>query len=258
LKGSFMVLAKTIVGFAFTIFCMFAYIPIGIPAFILSFFWLKKPMAWVIYKIAQGWARVIIFISGCSMEIEGRENIPMKGGVCFASNHVGIFDIVLALAYVGRPFGFIAKKELLIVPMLNLWIFLLGGLFIDRRNLRKALKTINLGIQKIQKDGGMLIFPEGTRSRGRGLLPFRSGSIKLATQSRSPIVPMAITGSYDVFEKNYRLNSVPVRLVFCRPIVTRDMNAEDRRHKLADEVRSVIETVLAEPLNKNLPQLQNE
>ena len=161
------------------------------------------------------------------------------------SNHVGVFDIVLALAYIGRPFGFIAKKELIFFAALGLWIHLLGGLFIDRKNIKKALKTINLGIRKIQNGEGMLIFPEGTRSKGRGLLPFRSGAVKLATQSLAPIVPMVITGSYDVFEKNYLVHSVPVNLIFLPPINTADMSPDERRHKLADQVYSIIEEKIA-------------
>ena len=240
-----MVFVRTAAAFAFTILCLFGYIPVALPAFILSFLGLKEPMAWVNYRLAQGWARGSIFITGCKLTVEGREHIPKTGGVCFVSNHMGIFDIVLALGYSGRPFGFISKKELLYVPMLDLWIHMLGGLFIDRKNIRKAVKTINIGIRKIKQGGSMLIFPEGTRSKGRGLLPFRSGAIKLATQSLAPIVPMAITGSYDVFEKHHLVHSVPVRLVFCPVIITADMSPDERRHQLADQVRSIIEEKLA-------------
>ena len=240
-----MSLARTIFGFALTIFALVGLLIIGIPAAILSFLGLKKSMAWAIYRAAQVWAKMIIAITGCTMTVEGREHVPLKGGVCFVSNHVGIFDVVLALAYAGRPFGFIAKRELALLPFLNLWVYILGGLFIDRKNIRSAIKTINFGIQKIQKGGGMLIFPEGTRSKGRGLLPFRSGAIKLATNSLAPIVPIAISGSYEVFEKEYRVHPTAVRVVFCPPIHTADMSPEERRHALADQVRDTIEAALA-------------
>ena len=227
-----------------TIFTIVVFTLFGLVSFVLSFLGLRKPMSWFTYKIAQYWARCIIFITGCTMEVEGRENIPPGGSVCFVSNHVGLFDIVLALAYAGRPFGFIAKKELLFLPFINIWISMLGGLFIDRKNIRKAVKTINLGIEKLQNGWNMLIFPEGTRSKGRGLLPFRSGAIKLATNSLAPIVPIAIAGSYDVFEKDYRVHAVHVRMIFCPVINTAEMSSDDRRHKLADQVRSVIEAAL--------------
>ena len=239
-----MILIKTILAFAVTILTIVIFTPFGLLLFVLSYLGLRTPISWVTYRIAQGWARIIIRVTGCTMQIEGRENIPQRGGFCFVSNHVGIFDIILILAYAGRPFGFIAKKELMLVPFINTWISILGGLFIDRKSIRKAIQTINRGIKKIQDGGRMLIFPEGTRSKGRGLLPFRSGAIKLATHSLAPIVPIAITGSYEVFEKHYRVHAVPVRVVFCPPIITADMSPEDRRTKLADEVRSTIEAAL--------------
>jgi len=235
---------KTLSVFVVTALAMVLLLILGLPAFVLSFLGLRKPMTWLVYRLAQGWARGLILLTGCTMEVEGREHIPPKGSVCIVSNHVGIFDIILALAYIGRPFGFIAKKELLLIPLLNVWIYILGGLFIDRNNIRKAINTIKLGIEKIQKGDGMLIFPEGTRSKGRGLLPFKSGAIKLATHSSAVIVPVAITGSYEVFEKNKRVNAASVRVVFCPPIVTADMNPEDRRKNLSEQVRSKIEAAL--------------
>jgi len=237
-------MVKTIAAFAVTIFVLILCTPIGIVCMVLSVLGLKKPMSWVVYKIAQIWARIIILVTGCDMDVKGRENIPPKGGVCFVSNHVGIFDIILALAYSGRPFGFIAKKELLFLPFIDVWIYMLGGLFIDRVNIRKAKKTIDHGIEKLQKGWSMLIFPEGTRSKGQGLLPFRSGAIKLATNSLVPIVPIAIAGSYEVFEKDYRVHGVPIKMVFCPVINTSELSAEDRRHLLPDQVRSIIEAAL--------------
>lgn len=237
-------LVRTIIAFLFTFFCLVILFPVGLLGFLLSLLGPKKQMAWVVYSVAWLWGKGIIFISGCSLTVEGKENIPRQGSVCFVGNHQGYFDVILALANIGRPFGFIAKKELILVPFLDIWILLLGGLFIDRKNIRQAIRTMNSGIQKIRDGGSMLIFPEGTRSRGRGLLPFRSGAIRLATHSLAPIVPMAISGSYEVFEKNKLLHPVPVRIAFCPPISTADMSIEERRHNLVDQVRSAIEGAL--------------
>ena len=244
---------RTIIGFGFTIIVMLCFVPFGFCAFLLGFLGLKKQMSWFTYGIAMFWASCIIKVTGCSMTVEGRENIPKTGGVCFVSNHVGIFDTVLALAYIGRPFGFIAKKELIFLPFINMWIHILGGLFIDRKKIRKAVKTINNGIKKIQRGASMLIFPEGTRSKGRGVLPFKSGAIKLATSSLATIVPIAISGSYDVFEIDFRVHPAPVRIVFCPPVITADMSAEERKQKLADNLRSIIEEALDTKQSSHVP-----
>jgi 1-acyl-sn-glycerol-3-phosphate acyltransferase len=218
--------------------------PLGIITFLCRFTPLKKPMAFMIYKIAQGWARFLIFAIGCDLTVTGREYIPKKGGVCIVSNHVGIFDIVLALAFVGRPFGFIAKKELALIPFLNLWVLLMGGFFIDRKNNRKAIATINRGITRIKEGEAMIIFPEGTRSKGRGLLPFHPGSLKLASKSCVPAVPMAIAGSYDVFEKTGRVYGVPIKVAFAPPIDTAALPVEERKQTLSDQIYRIIEAAL--------------
>jgi 1-acyl-sn-glycerol-3-phosphate acyltransferase len=235
---------KTAFIFLITGLTVVILMPVGCVVFIVSFLGLRRLTAFLMYKIAQGWARMIIFLTGCPVAVTGRENIPAAGGVCFVSNHGSIFDILLALAYIGRPFGFIAKKELVFLPLLDMWIFMLGGLFIDRKQPRKALKTINTGIKRLRAGGGMLIFPEGHRSRGEGVLPFRSGAFKLATQSGVPIVPVSIRGSYDVFERKGLIDAVPVGLVFGAPISTGAISPENRRQILADQVKAVIEAGL--------------
>jgi 1-acyl-sn-glycerol-3-phosphate acyltransferase len=235
-----MAFIKTIAVFFVAGFTLLCLVPFGCLGFILSFLGLKKPMAWFMCKAAQYWGRLLIACTGCSVEVRGRENIPLNGGLCFVSNHGSIFDIILALAYIGRPFGFIAKKELLLIPFLNMWISLLGGLFIDRKQPRNALKTISRGIQSLKAGGAILIFPEGRRSRGEGLLPFHPGSFKLATQSGVPVVPVSIAGSYAVFEKNRRVSAVPVRIAFGLPVAVEDIAPENRKRLLADQVHAMV------------------
>jgi len=212
--------------------------------FILQILGFKRFVSFGFYKLGQTWAKLIIALIGCPMTVSGRENIPNGGGLCFVSNHAGIFDIMLALAYAGRPFGFVAKKELLFLPGINLWILLLGGLFIDRKRPKKALKTINNGIKRIKQGAAMLIFPEGTRSRGQGIAPFRSGSLKLATQSEALIVPMAISGSYDVFEKTGKVRAVPVYVSFLPVVNPAELPPEDRKQLLAEKLHDLIAGVL--------------
>ena len=237
----------TICVFAYVIFSVVFLIPFGTLTMILFILGLRKSMNLVNYRIAQGWARILIKIACCPVTAAGRENIPCKGGVCFVSNHDGYFDIVLTLAYCGRPIGFIAKKELIFLPFFNFWIYMLGGLYIDRGNLRKATRTINKGVQRIKAGGGMIIFPEGHRSKGRGLLPFHPGSLKLATMAEAPIVPIAVSGSYNVFEKKSRIVSSPLTITFCPPISTEGLPAQDRKLILSDRIYSVIK----EQLEKN-------
>ena len=204
--------------------------------------WKLRPV--ILHRFAERWSLILIYLTGCKATVLGRENIPREGGLCFVSNHGGVFDIALLLAHTGRPFGFVAKKELLWIPILNMWIPMLGGSYIDRKNLRKGLKTINQGISRIKSGGAMLIFPEGSRSRGRGLLPFHSGSFKLATQAQATIVPVALAGGYEVYEKNFKVTPCHVCVTFGKAINTADIPLENRKHILSEQVHQVIKQAL--------------
>jgi 1-acyl-sn-glycerol-3-phosphate acyltransferase len=228
------ILAFTLLG-VITLIC----VPWGLLLFPFSLIF-PAVVRHIIYRTAQGWARVVIMLTLAKVTVQGAENIPKKTPVCFAANHSGVFDIVLLLAYVGRPIGFIAKLELALVPGINFWILLLGGLFINRKNLKKSLATIHKAGERIKKGGAMIIFPEGTRSRGRGLLPFKAGSLRIATEAGAVIIPVAISGSYELVEQKGILQKTDVKITFCEPIPTANLALEDRRQALADRVREAV------------------
>jgi 1-acyl-sn-glycerol-3-phosphate acyltransferase len=234
----------TFYAFGFFFLCLVILLPFGLIGMIIYFTPFRKAALFWTYKLAQGWARISIWMIRSKPRVIGRENIIKKGGLCFVSNHSGMYDIVLLLSYAGRPFGFIAKKELSFIPFLNIWIPLLGGLFIDRKNPRKAFDTIARGVRRIQSGGSMLIFPEGTRSQGRGLLPFRAGAFKLALKSGMPIVPVAIAGSYELYEKTGLVIRRPVTISFGKPIYAEQAATGADRQSLACDAHRAIEEML--------------
>jgi 1-acyl-sn-glycerol-3-phosphate acyltransferase len=89
----------------------------------------------------------------------------------------------------------------------------------------------------------MIIFPEGTRNRGKGFLPFRPGAFKLATMADAPILPVSITGSHKVWEESLRIRGAAVRVVFGTPIPTAGLKGDERR-ALVDRTREAIEAGL--------------
>ncbi|MDR2602240.1 MAG: 1-acyl-sn-glycerol-3-phosphate acyltransferase [Spirochaetaceae bacterium] len=238
--------AKRLLVFSILTIIAIAFVALALPLFLLCLFGLFNTVRVALHNIAGWWTAVIIKMSGAKVHVEGAGNIPKEGPLCFISNHSGIFDIVLCIRFITRPFGFIAKKELLLIPFLNLWIVFLGGLFLERKNPRKALKTLDKGAQRIKKGGAMIIFPEGSRSKGKGLLPFKSGAFKLAAESGAVIIPVAITGSYDVFEKTGFINPAEVWISFGKPISQEGIERRGVRQSLANASRVAIEKLLAE------------
>ena len=230
----------TILAFAYVVLATVFVSLIGIAAMVFYLLGLRKLAKQIIYWVERFWSMSIIKVVGFKVTVTGREKIPKEGGVCFVSNHSGYFDIVLLLAYCGRLIGFIAKKELAYVPLLNIWIYMIGGLFIDRKSVKKASRTINKGVEKIKSGGCMIVFPEGHRSKDGALLPFHPGSLKLATMAEAPIVPVVLQGSYEVFEKNRRVVRHPVKVTFCDPIETAGLPPTDKKVVLCDRIYSVM------------------
>ncbi|MDR3355645.1 MAG: 1-acyl-sn-glycerol-3-phosphate acyltransferase [Spirochaetaceae bacterium] len=222
-------------------------IPVAVFLGLTSLMGLRKTSSELMYKAIRSISLCIIFCTGFKLTVSGTENIPPRGktGLCFVCNHSGILDILLLFTAVGRPFGFISKREIMYVPFINLWLLLLGGICMDRNNPRKSLYAIHRGIAKIKKGYSMAIFPEGTRSRGRGLLPFKAGSFHLATDSGADIVPVALTGSYEAFEKTKWVHPGPVYVSFGKAIKTANAEFGKDRQYFSDRAREEIAELLA-------------
>ena len=168
---------------------------------------------------ARIWARMLMFLTGSNVRVSGIENVPEKGGLIFASNHQGILDILIHLAYLPRHFRFVAKSELFRVPFLGWYMSLAGYVPIERDVSKSAHRTIGTASDMLAKGECILIFPEGTRSKTGELGPFKRGSLMAAFSSGAGVVPIAINGSYQMMPKrSYIINRVPIRVNIGKPI----------------------------------------
>ena len=153
--------------------------------------------------IVQGVFRFILKLAGVTYEVQGLENIPMDRAVLYVGNHRSYFDILVGYVTVPGLTGFVAKKEMLKIPLLRDWMHRVNCLFLDRVNIKEGLKAILEGIEKVKSGISIWIFPEGTRNENEDmteLLPFHEGSLKIAQKSGCPVIPVAITGTSRIFE----------------------------------------------------------
>lgn len=181
-------------------------------------------------RIIQGVFKVILFLSGVRLTIKGRENILKDEAALYVGNHRGFFDTIVSYSLMPGITGFIAKKEMGKVPFVRIWMRFLHCLFLDRSNPRKGLTTILKGIEELKNGVSIVIFPEGTRNKGEGLMQFHGGSFKLADRSNCKIVPMAINNSDNVFENHFpAIKSTKMIIEFCKPIDVAAMDKEQRK-----------------------------
>lgn len=200
-------------------------------------------------KIVQFMFRLILKAAGVQVTVKGEENIPKDQAVLYVGNHRSYFDILVGYTTVPGLMGFVAKKEMLRYPLLRSWMKNVNCLFLDRENLKEGLKTILEGIENVKNGISVWIFPEGTRNRNediRELLPFKEGSLKISEKSGCPVVPVAMVGTAEVFEKHMPfIRSSKVTVYYGKPFYIKELAPEDRKHSGA-YTREVIRTMLLE------------
>ena len=194
----------------------------------------------IVNSIASKWAKDLLKLAGAKVTVIGAENVPLDRTVLFVSNHQGSFDIPILLGCIDKPKAFIAKVELLKLPMICTWMKQMNCVFLDRHDLRQSLRVMNEAAEYLKKGYSMVVFPEGTRSKGKTMGEFKAGSLRIAKKANVPIVPVTIRGSYKLMEQNgFIIKPAKVEIVISEPIETFDLT-KDEINGLHEKVRTVI------------------
>lgn len=181
-----------------------------------------------VFKLYRKWADFTVKIVGINIEVYGIENIPKETCV-FMCNHTSILDVPILIKSINRNLGFISKKEVLKTPIIGYWLNKGKNVPLDRENPREGMKAISKGVQNLKEGFSMVIFPEGTRSKTGELLQFKKGSLKLATKSKAPIVPVYIDRASKCYEENKKFKADKVKVVFGKPITTEGLTREEEK-----------------------------
>ncbi|WP_298827715.1 lysophospholipid acyltransferase family protein [uncultured Planococcus sp.] len=192
----------------------------------------------------QKWASGIMERTKSTVSITGLENLP-EGPALFVSNHEGNFDIPVLLSTIPKPFGFISKKEVKKLPIISMYMEQMNCVFLDRTDRRSALKSITDTVEKLKDGHSILIFPEGTRSKGQGLGEFKSGFMRIAKDAGVPILPIAIHGTSDIMEKNNnKVLPADVKVQILNPISAELIGTLDSK-----EAITLVRTQIAEAVS---------
>lgn len=195
--------------------------------------------------IARG-GEMCCFYCNVRTHVNGSEKIPTDGRFLFVANHRSLFD-PLALFHALRAYNlaYISKPSNMKLPVLG--AIAAGACFlpIDRTNDRAALKTILCAADYLKKDlCSICIFPEGTRSKTRELLPFHHGSFKIAQRANVPLVIAAVSGT-DLVKKNILRRRTDVYIDILEVIPAEEVKAQTTA-VLSDHARDIIAKTLKE------------
>lgn len=190
---------------------------------------------------------LILQMTGSRLTVTGKENLPTDGRpVLFAGNHTGYFDIVTTYPLLPDGVGFIAKKELDRFALLRFWLRLLHGLTFNREDPRSGMRMILAAIEEIKAGYSMFIYPEGTRCKNGELGEFKTGSFKIATRTGCPVIPVAISGTADIFENHIPfIRPQKIRIHFGEAILLDALGTDEKKH-IGDYVKGRIQTFLDE------------
>lgn len=170
-------------------------------------------------SVAMGgkWYSSMAKIMGLKVVVQNRQVIdPNQTYVCIA-NHQNSFDLMTICKAAFNGVVTVGKKSLIWIPFFGLIYYFSGNIMIDRKNSGKARDTLKFTAKKIL-DGNFSVwfFPEGTRSYGRGLLPFKTGAFRIAEQTSKSLLMICASDTHQQIKWN-RWNNGTVLIKFYEP-----------------------------------------
>ena len=212
--------------------------------------------------------KIFAFILGIEVKVTGEKELLKKRGVFFICNHLSYIDGVVANSL--SPLVFIGKTEMRKWPFLGTLIFLSNTIFVNRISSSNIHKEVGKIVSFLASKVNVILFPEGTSTDGKTLLPFKSSFFAAPLAAKCEIVPLAIKykeiNSEKLTDKNkdliywygdmelfshllgvLKLRRITVEVNVCKPIhvdKTGDEENHSQRKHLCDICRRAIESHL--------------
>lgn len=197
------------------------------------------------HRIAQVWACLCVWISGSHITVRGAENLGRHPVAVYAANHTSYMDTPVIFATLPFQFRILAKKELWPIAFIGWYLNRSGQIPVDVENPRTALSSLNRGVKALRSGMPLFVFPEGSRTPDGELQTFLSGAAYLAIRAQMPLVPIALSGVYDLLPIHTH-HFYPGELILSvgEPIDTQGMTVRDAE-RLTEQVRTAIAEMLA-------------
>lgn len=185
-------------------------------------------------------------ILGIKIRVKNYDSLRNAGPCVYVVNHQDNMDLFVTGRVVPKRTVTLDKKSLRWLPFFGQLYWLAGNIFIDRKNKSRSHMTMSESTRALTtKNTSIWVFAEGTRSRGRGLLPFKKGAFKMAIEAGVPVIPICVS-SYARHIDLHRLRSCPVEIRILPPISTDHLTKEDINTILQqcwDEMKATIDAM---------------
>lgn len=195
-------------------------------------------------------------VFGIKMVYRIPEEAKHYGSCVYVGNHQNNYDMITMSNAVQPRTVTVGKRSLIWIPFFGQLYWISGNILIDRSNRSKAHNTITQVADQIKKRNiSVWMFPEGTRSRGRGMLPFKTGAFHAAMAAGVPVVPVCVSTTQGRIKLN-RWNNGVVIVEMLPPVDTSKYTREQVR-ELAEDCRQMMIKRIAE-LDKEVIEMEKQ
>ncbi|EQB9156205.1 1-acylglycerol-3-phosphate O-acyltransferase [Morganella morganii] len=195
-------------------------------------------------------------VFGIKMVYRIPEEAKHYGSCVYVGNHQNNYDMITMSNAVQPRTVTVGKRSLIWIPFFGQLYWISGNILIDRSNRSKAHNTITQVADQIKKRNiSVWMFPEGTRSRGRGMLPFKTGAFHAAMAAGVPVVPVCVSTTQGRIKLN-RWNNGVVIVEMLPPVDTSKYTREQVR-ELAEDCRQMMIKRIAE-LDKEVVEMEKQ
>jgi 1-acyl-sn-glycerol-3-phosphate acyltransferase len=150
------------------------------------------------HRIARVWARGCVWATGSKLRVIGAENLREHAAAVYASNHTSYMDTPVIFAALPFQFRILARTVLWPIPFIGWYLNRSRQIPIDTGNPRATLSSLGAGVKALRSGMALFVFPEGGRTSDGELRPFLSGAAYLAIRAQVPLVPIALSGVYEL------------------------------------------------------------
>lgn len=216
---------------------------------------MTRPGMGLIYYLTWSAYR-LLFATYFRWRVFGAENVPLRGPVILAANHASFLDPPLVGCGIHRGINFLGRESLFRIPFFGWYLRQLNSVPLDRDGASaKGLKTI---LERLLAGGGIILFPEGTRTLDGNLQPARSGVGLTVIKSESPVVPVRVFGTFEAYSRHMRIpRPRRVQVVYGQPMDFRELREEAKtcpKPRLKQIYQEVSDQIMAEIARLQVPE----